>query len=150
MAAAQSSHIAGRGSEMSRSLAICLLLAGCSTACGGSDPEAVLRARIRQYEKSWAAQQFGDVWRMMSPRLRDGNENDQSKFERFVRDSGMMVSQIQPQEIRIAGDRATVRAIVTYRSASGEELGEQIEESQWVLSGGEWLFDDYRLVAAPR
>lgn len=63
----------------------------------------------------------------------------------------MMVSQIQPKEIRIAGDRATtVRAIVTYRSASGEELGEQIEESQWVLSGGEWLFDDYRLVAAPR
>ncbi|MDA0207484.1 MAG: hypothetical protein O2795_19350 [Acidobacteria bacterium] len=79
--------------------------------------------------------------------MQQGNDNDQSEFERFVRESGIMVMRIHVRSIRVVDERAVVRAAVSYRSSSGEALGEELEESDWIRDHGEWLFDGYRKVA---
>lgn len=116
-------------------------------ACSPTTPEAALERCIEQYEKYWASGNLRGVWRMMSPRMQQGNDNDQSEFERFVRESGIMVMRIHVRSIRVVDERAVVRAAVSYRSSSGEALGEELEESDWIRDHGEWLFDGYRKVA---
>jgi hypothetical protein len=123
---------------------ICLVAVTCS--CVGARSEGALRERVDRYEKSWAEQSFGEVWQIMSPRLRRGNDNDQSKFESSVRASGALISKIEIEEIRFVGHRAYVRALVSYQSPSGEPLGDQVEESQWIQIRDAWFFDDYRVL----
>jgi hypothetical protein len=33
---------------------------------------------------------------------------------------------------------------VVYNTTSGQKIGEDVEESIWVLIDGEWYFDDYK------
>ena len=133
---------------MIRSCAVvlCVLLA---LACTKQKPEDALRLRISQYEQYWAAKNLEEVWKVMSPRLQQGNDNNSAKFQEFVRNSGTLIARIQVQDIRVIGDQGTVRALVTYRSPAGEELGDEVEESKWIFRNGEWFFDDYRSVTEP-
>jgi hypothetical protein len=116
-------------------------------ACSPTKPEAALERSIEQYGEYWASGNLSGVWRMMSPHMQQGNENDQSEFESFVRESGIMVTRIHVRSVRVMDGRAVVRAAVSYRSSTGEALGEELEESEWIWDHGEWLFDGYRTVA---
>jgi len=101
------------------------------------------------YEQSWKDRDLKSVWELMSPRLQQGNENDERKFEDFVRQSGIWISRIKIRSITVTRDRATVRESVTYAS-SGKTVGEALEESQWVLVKGNWLFDEGRTLRTSR
>ena len=62
-----------------------------------------LKSRLSQYEASWNKRDLGSVWRLMSPRLRRGNEDDLTKFEESVRRSDVWVGSIRVHEVRVSG-----------------------------------------------
>ena len=124
-------------------LDILLLVAGCGLR---SADERDLRLRLKQYEQYWASQRYDEVWKLMSQRLRDGNNNDESSFAKMAQGSGATLVRLDIRQIQIAGDGATVRAVATFHSASDARTRQEVQEQHWIKAGGKWLFDDYRSI----
>ena len=121
---------------------VALYAIGCE-AQSQSSPDDV-RRRVAEYERAWTTRDLKAVWLLMSPRVRQGNDNDEASFEASVRGAGAWLTRVSIQNIKISGELAVVRELVTYSSSSGEKLGNALEESRWVRIRGNWFFDEYR------
>jgi hypothetical protein len=126
-----------------------LLVALVCVACAPRETPGVdaLRLRLSEYEQSWVKRDLRAVWALMSPRVRQGNDNDPAVFEKQVRDAGLWVSRLEVQAIELKGARAVVREKVTYTSSAGDRVGDEEEDSEWVLLDGQWFLDAYMSVA---
>jgi hypothetical protein len=119
---------------------LCLALSGCAK----QSEEANLRLRLGEYEKNWANQQYDDVWNMMSQSRRDETKSEQRQFIEFIRGSQATLTRLEIGEIRIQGEKATVQAKATIRSAVGTKTKQENQEQQWIKVNGVWLLDGYR------
>jgi hypothetical protein len=120
-----------------------LAFSGCKAP---QDDEIALRMRLQEYARYWADQRYDRVWKMMSPRLREGNGNDKAKFAESIRNSGFILVELQPQKITVQGQKALVVTLTKFFSKVDNKVFENVDEEHWVKIKGEWYFDNYRTI----
>ncbi|TIX39213.1 MAG: hypothetical protein E5W81_05155 [Mesorhizobium sp.] len=98
---------------------------------------------FNEYASAWKSRDIKRVWKLMSPKLRKGNENSIEKFNAFVKSNGFYPSNFSIRRVVLNGNEASITADVTYSDFSGKKMGTDLEESIFVLIGGNWYFDRY-------
>lgn len=133
------------GARAALFLALTLISCGCNQS-----RESQLSARVAVYESSWVRKDINDVWALMSPRLRQANDNDPAQFEQYMRGVGIWPGRVRVERITMTESGATVRVLATYTDSSGKTVAETREDMRWVLVAGEWFFDNYQTIGADK
>lgn len=118
-----------------------LVSASCAKDVRGDDAEQV----FSQYIRAWKNNDTATVWRLMSSRLKNGNNNDKAYFEKFVTDHGFRPVGYQVISVNREGDAVEIEANVEYSGRSNENLGGERQVCRMILETGSWRFDDCTL-----
>ena len=91
---------------------------------------------------AWKKGDLDSVWKLMSARLKRGNDNSIGKFKAFTQNQGFAPSGYKIGRVEVAEKTARVRATILFQDSRGRAIGEEREECQFIFSGNQWYFDD--------
>jgi hypothetical protein len=107
-----------------------------------------LKSAVQEYMQCHKQQDYKCVWRLLSRRLKEGNDNDQIGAEKYFRDQGFHPSDFLLEKIEEAESTALVTVKVTYiENTTGQRLGSSIEEWSFVKEKDAWFFDTYKTLS---
>jgi len=120
-------------------IALLLTLGGCGLR---SRPEEQVRLRFEQYMAAWERQDVNTVWSLMSPRLKQGNDNNINAFKQSIVSAGFHPAAHKVRSVTVKKGEAIVVADMVFADSTGRSVGSETERCQFVNPDGEWLFDD--------
>lgn len=128
---------------------VTLILAAGPVKCADlANSEEQLNTAVQKYIQCHKQQDYKCVWDLWSRRLKEGNDNDQAKFERDFLREGFHPSDSVVQKIEEAANTALLTVTVTYvDNATGRRYGSAVEEWKFVKENGSWLFDDHKTLS---
>lgn len=110
--------------------------------------DSELNAAVQRYIQCHKQQDYKCVWRLWSRRLKEGNDNDQAKFERDFMHEGFHPSNFGLKNSEESMGTAMLTVTVTYvENATGKRYGSAVEEWKFIKENGSWLFDDYKTLS---
>jgi hypothetical protein len=117
-------------------------------ASGAADLNATKSERfkvtLKDFMKFLKNQNYIEVWSLTSNSLKFGNENDQSKYESYIRSQGFHPIEFSVQKIVENSNDALVTVEVSYNENKSEKkYGSALEKWTFIYENGAWFFDTY-------
>ena len=103
--------------------------------------EKVLRRRVESFYSMFSSGRNNGMWKMLSVRLRKGNDNDRKKYLSQLPKPGTNHIVVSIGRIRVDGSRATVELSMAVVSNKGDEIGRGDKVDSWVFEHGRWCYD---------
>lgn len=110
--------------------------------------DSQLNSAVQEYIQCRKQQDYKCVWRLLSRRTKEGNDNDQAGYEKYVKDHGFHSSDLVVEKTVESGSTALITVTVTYvENATEKRLGGAREEWKFVKEDGVWLLDEYKTLS---
>jgi hypothetical protein len=108
----------------------------------GPIEDTELNSVVQEYIQCNKQQDYKCVWRLLSKKVRDGNDNDQAGYEKYVKDHGFHPSISLVEKATESDGAAMLTVSVTYvENATEKRYGGAVEEWNFVRENNTWLFD---------
>jgi hypothetical protein len=114
---------------------------------GGASPvvqlkqELALKRQVKLYYSHFSSGNYDLMWGMSSKSFQKQNDNDKKAYIEYLRNAGLIQTRVQIKNIKITGNRALVKLILSGRSIHDKEWVDEEQNNVWVLENGRWRFD---------
>jgi hypothetical protein len=102
---------------------------------------------LKCFMKYLKRQDYKNVWRMSSEDFRFGNDNDEVKYEAFVKSGGFYTSGFVVQKTVRTKTVVLATVVVTYEDFSGRKIEKALEEWKFVKENGAWFYDGFQTLS---
>ncbi len=130
-------------------LAIAVVLVSALVSAGYPDDHAeeTVKRRFQDYMEAWKKNDIETVWEIMSPHLKEGNDNSLTEFRDFVMKQGVRISGYKIGKITIEGETAIVETELQASDFHGNNLGGDWHGCKFINIDEIWYSEGCKLIA---
>lgn len=121
-------------------LLLVVLLFLLTTSWAQSD--TAVRQRAQLFFSLYGETRFGEMWEMLSTRLRAGHLKDKKAYEKDLVGNYIPKLKVEILTIKMQDNQARVRYKFTAWNPLDKEWMISEKEAVWVYESGNWYFDD--------